>query len=70
VLSSGEGRKTIEHPIAGHLEFEHAVFLHAENAEQRLVLYSPKAGTDTAAKLAALLAEGGAQPLEQQVAGG
>jgi transcriptional regulator with XRE-family HTH domain len=69
VLGSGEGRKDIEHPIAGHLEFEHAVFLHAENSEQRLVLYSPRPGTDTAEKLAGLLAEGGAEALEQQPAG-
>jgi transcriptional regulator with XRE-family HTH domain len=70
VLSSGEGRKELEHPVAGHLEFEHAVFLHAETPEQRLVLYSPRAGTDTAEKLGALLAERGAQALEQQPAGG
>jgi transcriptional regulator with XRE-family HTH domain len=70
VLGSGEGRKEIEHPIAGHLEFEHAVFLHAEKHEQRLVLYSPRAGTDTAERFAALVAERGAQALEQQPAGG
>jgi transcriptional regulator with XRE-family HTH domain len=70
VLGSGEGRKELEHPVAGHLEFEHAVFLHAEKPEQRLVLYSPRAGTDTAEKLGALLAERGAQALEQQPAGG
>ena len=52
VLGSGEGRKELDHPIAGRLEFEHAVFLHAENTEQRLVLYSPRAGTETAEKLA------------------
>jgi transcriptional regulator with XRE-family HTH domain len=70
VVASGEGRKEIEHPIAGHLEFEHSVFLHAEKSEQRLVLYSPREGTGTAEKLAALLAERGAQALEQQPAGG
>jgi transcriptional regulator with XRE-family HTH domain len=70
VLGSGEGRKELDHPIAGRLEFEHAVFLHAENPEQRLVLYSPRAGTETAEKLAALLdAERGAEALEQQPAG-
>jgi hypothetical protein len=31
------------------------VFLHAETTEQRLVLYSPRAGTDTGERLAALL---------------
>jgi transcriptional regulator with XRE-family HTH domain len=69
VLASGEGRKELEHPVAGHLEFEHAVFLHGETPEQRLVLYSPRPGSDTAEKLDALLAERGAQALEQQPAG-
>jgi transcriptional regulator with XRE-family HTH domain len=69
VLGTGEGRKELEHPVAGRLYFEHAVFLHAENAEQRLVLYSPRAGTETAEKLDALLAERGAEALEQQPAG-
>jgi transcriptional regulator with XRE-family HTH domain len=55
VMGSGEGRKQILHPVAGLLEFEHAVFLHAENSEQRLVLYSPCGKTDTAAKLKALI---------------
>jgi transcriptional regulator with XRE-family HTH domain len=70
VVATGEGRKEIDHPVAGRLEFEHAVFLHAEKTEQRLVLYAPRAGTDTAAKLDALLAERAAQALEQQPAGG
>jgi hypothetical protein len=55
VLGSGEGRKEIIHPTAGLLEFEHSVFLHADQSEQLLVLYSPCAKSDTAAKLKALL---------------
>jgi transcriptional regulator with XRE-family HTH domain len=55
VLGSGEGRKTILHPTAGVLEFEHAVFLHAENSDQRLVLYSPVAGSATCTRMRALL---------------
>jgi transcriptional regulator with XRE-family HTH domain len=70
VVGTGEGRKEIDHPIAGRLEFEHAVFLRAEQTEQRLVLYSPWPESDTAEKLGALLAERGAQALEQQPAGG
>jgi hypothetical protein len=58
VLGSGEGRKEIDHPVAGRLAFEHAVFLHAEVTEQRLVLYSPRPDGDTAQRLAALLREG------------
>ena len=56
VLGSGEGRKEILHPTAGLLEFEHAVFLHAENSDQRLVLYSPVAGSPTCARMRALMA--------------
>jgi hypothetical protein len=43
--------------------------VHAEKTEQRLVLYSPRAGTDTAEKLDALLAERGAEAIQQQAAG-
>jgi hypothetical protein len=56
VLGSGEGRKDIEHPVAGRLAFEHAVFLHAEATEQRLVLYSPR-DRDTADRLETLLTD-------------
>jgi transcriptional regulator with XRE-family HTH domain len=55
VARAGEGRKVIHHPIAGTLEFEHAVFHPAEASEQRLTLYSPVPDTDTAEKLAELL---------------
>ena len=56
VRTSGEGRKTILHPSAGELYFEHAIFLHGERPEQRLLLYSPQPDTDTPAKLDKLLA--------------
>jgi len=55
VARAGEGRKVIHHPIAGTLVFEHAVFNPVEASEQRLTLYSPVPGTDTAEKLAELL---------------
>jgi transcriptional regulator with XRE-family HTH domain len=55
VLGSGEGRKTLNHPIAGLMSFEHAIFRHSESPEHRLVLYSPLPENDTQAKLAALL---------------
>jgi transcriptional regulator with XRE-family HTH domain len=61
VLSSGEGRKTLMHPIAGRLEFEHALFNHGGMPNQRLVLYSPLPEHDTPAKLASLL--GAAAPV-------
>ena len=56
VSSSGEGRKTIMHPTAGRLEFEHAIFKHGETPDQRLVLYSPLPDNDTPARLERLLA--------------
>jgi transcriptional regulator with XRE-family HTH domain len=55
VARSGEGRKTIVHPIVGTLVFEHAVFHPQEAPEQRLILYSPMPDEDTPAKLAQLL---------------
>jgi transcriptional regulator with XRE-family HTH domain len=55
VLVSGEGRRTIHHPTAGKLLFEHAGFHHIENPEQRLLLYTPLPDEDTPAKLAKLL---------------
>jgi transcriptional regulator with XRE-family HTH domain len=55
VARAGEGRKTMEHPVAGTLQFEHAVFHPVEFPEQRLTLYSPVAGSGAAEKLAELL---------------
>jgi transcriptional regulator with XRE-family HTH domain len=55
VARSGEGRKTLEHPIAGRLVFEHAVFHPQDEPEQRLVLYSPTDECGTREKLAELL---------------
>ena len=49
------GRKQVEHPIAGPMVFEHAVFNPSEAPEQRLVLYTPMPEQDTPAKLARLL---------------
>jgi MmyB-like transcription regulator ligand binding domain len=55
VAQTGAGRKELNHPIAGRLVFEHAVFNPAETPEQRLALYSPLPEEDTPAKLARLL---------------
>jgi PAS domain-containing protein len=65
VAGTAEGRKKLNHPVAGRLSFEHAVFLHAEVPEQRLVLYSPVCEDDTPAKLAQLLDEENARTLAQ-----
>jgi transcriptional regulator with XRE-family HTH domain len=45
VRGSGEGRKRLTWPDGRTLVFEHATFRHAENPEQRLVLYTPDAAT-------------------------
>jgi transcriptional regulator with XRE-family HTH domain len=55
VAGTGAGRKEVNHPIAGRMVFEHAVFHPAESPEQRLALYSPLPDEDTPAKLARLL---------------
>jgi hypothetical protein len=55
VARSGEGRKQMEHPVAGTLVFEHAVFNPVEAPEQRLILYTPVAETGSREKLLELL---------------
>lgn len=45
VRGSGEGRKVLRHPSGETLVLEHATFRHAENPEQRLLLYTPDAPT-------------------------
>jgi transcriptional regulator with XRE-family HTH domain len=57
VATSGVGRKVIQHPKAGKLVFEHAVFRPQESPEQRLVLYTAVQQANTPEKLAKLLAE-------------
>ncbi len=56
VAASGEGRKILNHPQAGTLVFEHAIFRPGDSLEQRLALFSPLPEEDTPAKLAHLLA--------------
>ncbi len=55
VLGSGEGRKTVEHPVVGRLEFEHALFKHGDSPDHRLVLYSPLQDGESPARLERLL---------------
>ena len=57
VARVGVGTRTLHHPVAGKLMFEHAVFQPVEFPEQRLTLYSPVADSGTAEKLAELLEE-------------
>jgi PAS domain-containing protein len=55
VAGSGDGHKELNHPAVGPLAFDHAVFLHGEAGEQRLIIYSPTCEYDTPAKLGRLL---------------
>ena len=53
---AGRAARILNHPQAGTLVFEHAVFRPGDSLEQRLVLFSPLPEEDTPAKLAHLLA--------------
>jgi len=56
VAQPGEGRRVLNHPVAGRMVFDHAVFRAVDDPEQRLVLYSPSCQENTLAKLDELLA--------------
>ena len=62
VARTGEGRKDLNHPVAGLMSFSHAVFHPAEWSEQRLILYSPLPENETAEKLARLMSGKPAPP--------
>jgi transcriptional regulator with XRE-family HTH domain len=57
VASSGVGRKVLNHPAAGKLVFEHAVFRPEESPDLRFILYSAVPVAKTPEKLAKLLTE-------------
>jgi transcriptional regulator with XRE-family HTH domain len=59
VIRPPSGRKRIDHPAAGQMEFEYMSFSVIDAAEMRLVVYAPLETADTATKLAALLREPG-----------
>jgi len=70
VARVGVGTRTLNHPVAGRLMFEHAVFAPVEFPDQRLTLYSPVADSGTAEKLADLLeGEGEFERVPELVAG-
>jgi transcriptional regulator with XRE-family HTH domain len=57
VATTAVGRKTLRHPTAGKLVFEHAVFRLEESPDRRLILYTTLPTADTPKKLAKLLAK-------------
>ena len=58
----------LEHPVAGTLTFEHAVFNPADAPEQRLILYTPVPEDGTPERLAELL-EPDVEPVSIALAG-
>ena len=64
-----EGRKVLNHPVAGRMVFDHAAFTLLQVAEQRLVVYSPTDEAETAAKLDDLLEARRQQQRELVLAG-
>lgn len=55
VVRPPAGRKRINHPTAGLMEFEYMSFSLNDATEMRLIVYAPLEAADTADKLAALL---------------
>jgi transcriptional regulator with XRE-family HTH domain len=69
VTNTGGGRKTLHHPVAGPLVFEHAAFHPSEEPEQRLILYTPVPGTGTLEKLHELCEEASRAGARRELAG-
>ncbi len=57
VLGAEEGRKTINHPQAGYLFFEHLTFQVTDTPDLTVSVYTPLDEADTPAKISRLLAE-------------
>jgi transcriptional regulator with XRE-family HTH domain len=57
VLGAPDGRKTFNHPRAGHLVFEHLTFQVFDAPDLRVNVYTPLDVADTPAKISRLLVE-------------
>jgi transcriptional regulator with XRE-family HTH domain len=55
VIRQLSGVKTIRHPVAGDLTFEHMSFSIDDGSDMKLIVYTPLAAQDSVAKMAALL---------------
>lgn len=55
VESNGEKYKQLNHPVAGVLDFEVSNFDVSDHSGLKLIVHTPLSGTDTAAKMEALL---------------
>ena len=58
VRSHGEGVKTINHPQAGRMMLEYTAFIVESEPDLSMIVYTAAPGTDTAAKIAQLMAKG------------
>jgi len=57
VLGAPEGRKTLNHPQAGYLMFEHLTFQVFDAPDLKVNVYTPLDEADTPAKLSKLLSK-------------
>jgi transcriptional regulator with XRE-family HTH domain len=57
ILGAPEGLKTLNHPQAGYLMFEHLTFQMFEAPDLKVTVYTPLDEVDTPAKLSRLLSE-------------
>ena len=55
IQSNGENYKQLNHPLAGRLDFEISNFDVSDQANLKLIVHVPRAETETAAKMKALL---------------
>lgn len=55
VQNVSEGRKTLRHPVVGELAFDFVWLKTADAEDLRLLIHTPRSGTDTADKIARLL---------------
>ena len=59
VEGSPEGRKELDHAVAGRLVFEHTTFQLHDDPDLKMVLFTPLQDSDTPEKVRRLLASGG-----------
>ena len=56
VLNVSEGRKTMQHPLAGELRFDFLWLQTVDSSDLRLLIHTPRSNTGTAEKIERLLA--------------
>ncbi len=64
VLNVSEGQKLFHHPVAGDLTFDFLLLQAVDSSDLRLLIHTPRIGTDTAEKIERLLASEASRYLE------